>query len=320
MNQPWQQRSALATAGWTEPQIDSARRRGRLLAVTRGVLLPAARAGDIKSRCGAALASQRADAAISHRTAAVVHDWPWAPAAWRLDDNAIDVTAARDDVSRSRREGLNRRIAALPPDDVVCVEGIRVTSMPRTLVDLARTESQVLAVQLMDWALTSGGWTADDLYAVTSRMVRVPNVTRARAAIALSRPGVDSPAETTARLQVVHAGLAHPDTCLRIEDDDGVLLARGDLGYWRWLIWIEYDGWETHRERGVFASDRARDRWLARRGWEGMRLTARDLAQPRNWLRQLDAAIRDAPARIAAMAPTRSPEVAAAQRLLARRS
>lgn len=52
------------------------------------------------------------------------------------------------------------------------------------------------------------------------------------------RPGVDSPGETRTRLAIVDAGL--PETDVRIELwDDGVGVVRGDLGYRRWLIWVE---------------------------------------------------------------------------------
>jgi hypothetical protein len=94
------------------------------------------------------------------------------------------------------------------------------------------------------------------------------------------------------------------------------LLARGDLGYRRWLIWIEYDGFDVHSDREAFRGDRHRDRWLARRGWEVMRLSDRDLRSSQSFLEQLHGAINEAPARIAAMPRTRSPEVAAARAAL----
>jgi hypothetical protein len=315
MQPTWQSRETLRALGWTDTAVDSALRNGSRVAVARGVLLPITAADTLQQRCGAALATQRKDAAISHRHGALCHGWPWVPTSWQDPTAAVDLTVARDDLTRSARRGLNRKIADLPEDDVIEIDGLRVTSAARTAVDIARTEPRLIAVQLMDWLLTNTSTTAENLRAVTHRMVRVPNVCRARAAIDLARAGVDSPPETTARLQAVSALLPHPDTCLRIEED-GVLLARGDLGYWRSLIWIEYDGWEWHSSRGVFSSDRVRDRWLARRGWECMRLTDKDLRSPRNWLDQLGQAIADAPDRIAAMAPGRSPEVAAAQALL----
>ena len=311
----WQNRETLRAAGWSDADINSSLRDGSHVAVVRGVLLPITEADTLYQRCGAILSTQRKDAAVSHRHASLLHGWPWVPTPWHDPTTRVSVTVARDDLTRSSRRGIDRRIADLPEDDVTMVAGLRVTSQARTAVDIARTEPQLLAVQLIDWLLTNTTTTHDDLRAVTDRMVRVPGVCKARAAIDLARVGVDSPAETTARLQAVSASLPHPDTCLRIEED-GVLLARGDLGYWRWLIWIEYDGWEWHSSRGVFGSDRVRDRWVSRRGWEPMRITDRDIRSPRNWLGQLAGAIADAPARIAAMDASRSPEVAAAKALL----
>jgi hypothetical protein len=306
--------------GYTDAGIDTELRASRLVPVARGALLPVATADEHLARCTAALTTQRPDAAISHRSAAVALACRWHPAAWASPSEPLDVTAARDDLTRSARRGLRRRIADLPDTDVVLVGGLRVTSPARTLVDLARTEPMLLALQLMDGALRDERCTLADLIAVCDRMVRVPNVRRARQIIERARPGVDSPQETLVRRQVVDAGLPEPTPRLEIWED-GRLLAVGDLGYWQWLIWLEYDGYEFHSERGVFGSDRARDRWLARRGWESMRLTADDARYPAAYLRQLAQALTDAPARIAAMDPRRSPELAAAQALLeARRS
>jgi hypothetical protein len=310
-------RDALRRSGWSDARIRSAMRRGDLVATTRGVLLPGAVADEHAARCAAALAGQHPAAAVSHRSAAVLHAFRWLPPTWSLSTEPIDLTAPREDLTRSSRRGLRRRLAAVPHDDVVVCHGLRVTSPARTLVDLARTEPRLLAVQIADGALTDGQCSPDALLQVCDRMVRVPNVTRARAMARLARVGVDSPAETTARLHIVDAGLPEPDVRLELHEDER-LLAAGDLGYWRWLIWIEYDGFDVHGARTAFGSDRFRDRWLTRRGWEPMRLYGGDLARPGGFLRQLDASIREAPARIAALDPRRSPEVAAAQALLAR--
>jgi hypothetical protein len=308
-------RDALRLAGWSDDQIHGALRRGDLVRVARNAVVPGALADDHRARLAAALLTQRKDAAASHRAAAVAHGFRWLPATWQLADEPIDVTAERDDVTRSARAGLRRRIAALPAADVVEWRGLPVTSPARTVVDLARTEPQLLAVQIADGVLTERRCTKDDLVAVCDRMVRVPHVRRARRVVELAQSGVDSPPETTARLLIVHSGLPAPETRLEIWEHDR-LVAAGDLGYRQWLLWLEYDGWIVHGEREVFGSDRARDRWLARRGWEVMRLCAEDLRAPGPFLRQLESAIRDAPARVLALDPGRSPEVAAAQALL----
>jgi hypothetical protein len=245
----------------------------------------------------------------------VLEQFRWLPATWYLDDAPVDVTAPREDLSRSARGGLNRRMAALPPEDVTTKHGLRVTAPARTLVDLARTEPWLLALQIADGALTDGHCDAADLAAVCSRMTGLRNVERARKLARPARAGIDSPQETATRLLIIDAGLPEPDVHLEIKED-GLVLACGDLGYWRWLIWIEYDGFAEHGDQPSFGGDRYKDRWLHRRGWEPMRVSVRDHSDPTDFLGQLTQAIAEAPARIAALDPTRSPEVAAAQQLL----
>jgi hypothetical protein len=143
-------------------------------------------------------------------------------------------------------------------------------------VDIARHFDRALAVQLMDWLLTHAQTTYDDLRAVSDRMVRVPGVRVARSAIDSAPVGVDSPPETSVRLQITDAGLPLPDVRLTIVEHDAVQ-AIGDLGYWRWLIWMEYDSWEWHRSRRAgphFAMSPTRSpevaaaqAWLRRDGW-----------------------------------------------------
>jgi hypothetical protein len=308
-------RAALRAAGLSDLAIDSKLRRGELVAVTKGALIPASLASSPLARCAAALSTQHPGAAVSHRTSAVIKKFRWIPATWLLDDQPIDVIAPPYDVSRSRRNGLNRRLAALPPEDVVTEHGLRITTAARTLIDLARTEPRWLVLQIADGALTDGFCEPADLTAVCERMTGLRDVRRARDIARLARVGVDSPRETTTRLLILDAGLPEPDVHLEIKEDE-LLLACGDLGYWRWLIWIEYDGFAEHGDQPSFGGDRFKDRWLHRRGWEPMRVSARDHADPADFLGQLAQAISEAPARIAALDPRRSPEVAAAQALL----
>lgn len=310
----WRTRPELAAAGWTKDAVDNALRRGRATSVTRGVLLPACAETDLWQRCGAALSTQHPNAAISRRTAAQVRKFAWLPDDWPADP-VICVDAPRDDTTRSERQGLDRRLSALPDEDVTLWRGLRVTTPARTGVDLARFEPRHVVVPILDWLLTTGATSRADMVAVMDRMVRVPHVRRARAFVDLAREGVGSPRETLTRLHMLDAGLPDPDTNLLIVEND-IVLAQGDLGYWRWLIWIEYDGVDYHAERRANGLDQAKDRWLRRRGWDMFRLTNRDHYDPRAFLMQVADSIREAPTRIAALHPGKSPEVANARRLL----
>jgi hypothetical protein len=277
----------------------------------RGVLLPTQARADLWQMCGAALSTQHPLAAISRRTAAVAREFGWLPEGW-ASAAEICVDAPREDLTRSSRGGLDRRLSALPGEDVTRWRGLRVTTDSRTGVDLARYEPRDIAVPILDWLLTEHRCSRGDLLAVLDRMVRVPHVRRARQLVDLAREGVASPRETHTRLRMLDAGLPDPDVNLEIEQD-GIVLAQGDLGYWRWMIWIEYDGKDIHDLRRLFGDDQSKDRWLGRRGWEIFRLTNRDHYSPAIFHRELRNAIAEAPARIAAMSGSRSPELAAAK-------
>ncbi|MDQ1706615.1 MAG: hypothetical protein QOF18_2981 [Frankiaceae bacterium] len=311
----WRSRADLTARDGDRHRIDGAIRSGAYSSPARGVLLPSDCCDDLWQRCGAVLSTQRADAAIARRTAAVAHEFAWLPDAWGSVDVPISVNVDRDDVTRSARRGLDRRIAALPPEDIALWKGLRITTPARTAVDLARYESHAVALPVLDWLLTQQICSREELLAVLDRMVRVPHVRRARQRVELARCGVASPRETHTRLHILGAGLPEPDVNLLIVVN-GLVIAQGDLGYWRWLIWIEYDGEEFHLGRRMSGDDQSKDRWLKARGWDVYRITNRDHYAPGAFLEQLRHGIAEAPARIAAMDPRRSPELAEAHRLL----
>jgi hypothetical protein len=308
-------RSDLREQGLSQSQISRALMTGRLVSSHRGVLTPAAGL-DLETRCRSAALTQRSDAAIWLRSAAVLLALPGLPDAWSDPAAPIDIAVARDDTTRSARRGMRRRYCALTEDEIVCRHDIRLTTVARTLVDIAREDDRLLAVQLSDAALRAGLTTQADLATVLCRLTGLRGVTRARDVMARVRDGVDSPGETRARLAIVDAGLPEPMVRVEIRDDER-LLARGDLGYKASLIWIEYDGFGAHSGQAVFRSDRHRDRWLERRGWQCIRLSDLDVARPIRFVPQLACMLRDAPARIAALPPGRSPEADAARAALA---
>lgn len=306
------ERRELIARGITRHQVDAALRGGEWLAAHRGVLLPRAQAADLTARCRAALRTQRDDAAVFGRTAALLLGLPAAPAAWADTAHPIHIAVARDDTTRSRRRGIERHLRKVDPGDLTRVNGVPATSAARTLCDLAGAEPRLLGLAMMDAALRDSHCTADELRASAATFRTLRGARQIRELAGLARGGVDSPGESRARLAIVDAGLPTPDVRLELWDGT-VLLARADLGYWRWLIWVEYDGFVVHTDRRTFRTDRHRDRWLARRGWEVMRLSDEDVRRPARFTGHLAAAIAEAPRRIAALPPGQSPEAAAAR-------
>jgi hypothetical protein len=292
-------------------------RNGRSVAVVRGVHVGAELAQSYAIRCAAVLRAVGEPAVIGQQSSAVLLDLPWVPASWREPRRPIDVVVGPSPTKRRDRAGIRLHERHLPADEITVVGGIPCLSVERTLVELARDPRMpdLLVVQLMDGALRRGRTSRARLEECADRLRGYRYVARARLLIANSRDGVDSPPETTLRLAVTTRDF-EPDVGIEIRDHDGVLLARCDLGSRRFLLWSEYDGFVWHRERPAFRGDRIGDRWLRRRGWEVMRFVDTDLQRLDAVRREWQQAIADAPARIAALDPARSPEVRQAQQLL----
>ena len=103
-----------------------------------------------------------------------------------------------------------------------------------------------------------------------------PGVATIRAALELTRPGVESPQETETRLLLVAAGLPQPVIQYEVRDGSR-LIARVDLAYPQWRIAIEYEGDGHRTDASQWRRDIQRQRALDERGWIVIRLTHLDL-------------------------------------------
>jgi predicted transcriptional regulator of viral defense system len=123
-------REQLLGLGLTSKQIDGRVERGTLHRVHRGVYAVGHRRLSRNGSLLAAVFGAGRGAVVSHRDAAGLYGIR--PANHRQ----IDLTLPR---SRSPLTGTNLHRAALPPSEVTRLQGIPVTTLARTLVDLAGT-------------------------------------------------------------------------------------------------------------------------------------------------------------------------------------
>jgi len=313
---PTPRRELIAVTG-TDYEVDRALKAGRSVAVLRGVHVDAEHAVGLRVRLHATLAALGPDAVAAMQSAAVWHQFRWLPAAWSAE-GALVHAAVPPGAGRRHRDGLRLHWRTVDPIDRVVVDGVVCMTETRTLVELARDPNlpPLLVVQIIDGALRDQRTTQADMLACLARFPGERGVARARRLVNRARVGVDSPPETTMRLTLEDGGITELDVNIKLFDDDGNLLVRGELGIKRLLIWSEYDGYLSHRERAAFRSERPRHRWLTGRGWHVMRFVDTDLARPDAFCAEWRAAIAEAPARIAALKPSRSPEVAEARRAL----
>lgn len=153
--------------------------------------------------CAAVLLRVDAGAVVSHGSAARVHQLLLPTG---LSD---DVRLTAPDNYRTGR-GYTVHQAGLAEDDVVAVDGLRVTSLVRTLLDVAREWDVVDAVVAIDDALADGRVTLAELTAAVLRHSHWPGIGRASGSVRLARVGAHSPHETRSRLALVGAGLPEP--------------------------------------------------------------------------------------------------------------
>lgn len=212
-------------------------------------------------------------AVVSHTSAALLWGLPTlrTPSATHVIQPYRARVQASPDVVRHRR--------TLAADDVVVLHGIRVTSLERTLVDCAMTESVRGGVVVADAALHRGADRARCERLVAASSGR-RGVVRARLVLTTADDGAESAGESLARVALLATGLPRPETQVPIETPLGTFWA--DLGWAEERVLAEYDGqgkyallpaeailWEKRREDALLDLD-----------WRLLRLTKDDLEHP----------------------------------------
>jgi very-short-patch-repair endonuclease len=212
---------------------------------------------------------RRPNAVASNVTAAYL----WGP----IDEPPfpIHVTGA---TRRARRRGLVIHRAVLPAEDVDWVDGIPVTSVARTSLDLSATMSPRALRRLIKRAEFAKQVRIDELAAILARYPR----RRGRRTLAelVARTGVTA-GRTRSDLEddfvefCAVRGLPLPETNVKLQ-------IRGkrievDCMWREQRVILELDGRDAHARELAFHDDRARDRALIASGWAPMRVTSAQL-------------------------------------------
>jgi hypothetical protein len=218
-------------------------------------------------------------AALSHRSAAAC--WELHPSAASL----IDVTAAP---SRAGAPGIRlHRSRSLDARDTTTHRGIPITTIPRTLLDLAATVHASTLERALAQAQRAHLY---DHRAITDLIAR-SNGHRGTGALARAIAH-DDPKWTRSEYEawflalVRDAGLPEPLVNLTLAAPDHPRL-EVDFCWPAHRLIVETDGWETHRTRAAFESDRRRDAALQADGWRVLRFTWHE--PPRTIQRRLQA-------------------------------
>jgi hypothetical protein len=250
---------------------------------SRGLYVPADAPTSLAQRIVSAAVVMPREGAIGGWAAAYVHGADHLDGRDRnLKDLPVDVLLPPD-LHRLQVPGIAYRRATLRQEDVTTIEGVRVTSLLRTAVDLACWAPSVTeAVVLLDLLLGVG---LDRVLLRASAPKDRRGSVRARGAIDLARPGSRSPGETRLRLVYVQdVGALEPLLNPTLLDLGGRFLAMPDLFDEEAGLAIEYDGasWVGerplgHRDAEQHREDNVREEAMERRRVIVVRADARDV-------------------------------------------
>jgi hypothetical protein len=206
-------------------------------------------------------------AALSHLSAADL--WGIRPS----EAKGTDVTTSRKLRSRA---GLRFRYSSLPADEATIHNGIPVTTVPRTLLDLAGIIPRRQLARALNQAEIRRLWDSLSLADLLRRHPRRPGAAAIRALIGEPGIGITRSELEDLFLDFIDANnLPRPIVNLPLKID-GVWV-EADCVWLEQRLVVELDGHAFHGTTLAYEDDRARDRALTAAGWRVMRITWRQL-------------------------------------------
>nr|WP_090279868.1 type IV toxin-antitoxin system AbiEi family antitoxin [Mycolicibacterium komanii]CRL75931.1 hypothetical protein CPGR_04259 [Mycolicibacterium komanii] len=189
----------------------------------------------------------------------------------------VDANRPAEILYANRRppSGIRAWSDAVTDDEITVVDGIPVTTPPRTALDLACRYPLGKAVAAVDALAHATHLTLTDVEALAERYRGRRSIRKARRAISLVDAGAESPKETWLRLLVIRHGFPPPRTQVPVYNEYGVLVAIVDMGWKELKLGLDYDG-EHHRGAVRFNADIRRHDALTDLGWKHIRVTSLD--------------------------------------------
>lgn len=248
-------RAQLLAAGMPEHVVDERVRSGHLVPGPAGVYRVGGAPATLRGRQWSGLLACGEEAVLGHGTAAQVRGY-------LLDEQRIEVIVPPHVLRR--HAGIRVRRCVLPPEEVEVVDGLRVTSCLRTLLDVSGVYGDNKVMHAVDRSLDLRDF---DLLALDDCLRRHPRrAGRAR----LLRVLALLPDEGTHARSVLEAHLVHlvwTSDLPRPQVNAPVGRYVADLVWPRHGVIVEADGLLWHAGPLARRRDAERQRWLERAGW-----------------------------------------------------
>jgi hypothetical protein len=220
-------------------------------------------------------------AAVSHLSAAALWKLPGFP------ERSIEILAPHGKLNHRIPRVTVHESRRLPADHLTAVDGLRVTTIERTLCDLAARIGVLRLGRAVDNATTRGLTTVERLWAVWVELAAPGRrgVKAMKTVLLVRGPGyVVGTTELEARfLDLVRRfGLALPTAQVDLGAEGWV--GRVDVLYRAANLVVEVDGRIGHLGHLDRAKDRERDNDLMTAGWRVLRFTWDDLVHREAWV------------------------------------
>jgi predicted transcriptional regulator of viral defense system len=229
--------------GYPDSEIYRNRRSGAWTRLRSGAYAPTAAVADLdvhdRHRLAVRASMPAIDdrSAVSHQSAGVMHGLEL----WGLRLEHVHV--ARHGKGGGHRRGpIHSHYAPLRADEITAVDGIPVTTVARTTVDIARAAGFEQAVVAADCALRMGLTTVADLVDTLAHMRRWPGAARAARVVMFANGLAESVGESRSRVLIFRAGLPAPRLQVPLFSRDGEFLGRGDFVFGEQRTVAEFDG------------------------------------------------------------------------------
>lgn len=232
----------LVRLGVDDAAYRKASARGELVRIHRGAYMDAGewerldRHERYRRRVVAALLASRGDAVASHVSAAalwrlpIIGQWP----------ELVHVLASRATGTRTEN-GFRRHAVDIEDVEIARLDGVRVTGLQRTLLDLAATSTFASAVASVDYALRRKLTTTSALRRDFEALPRLRLRARVNRVLNFATPLAGSPGESLSRANIHELGFPVPELQVVFTDRGGRV---GDVDFWwqRANLIGEFDG------------------------------------------------------------------------------
>ena len=220
----------------------------------------------------AACASVGRDSVASHQSAALIHGLDLFP---RPPDTVVLTRSPARRSGRRKSDGICFHTAELPDDHITTVLGAKVTTVARTVVDIARSSSFMSAVVTADSALHAAlasdegaaFTTKEALLATCSACAHWPGIRQARRAVDFADPRAESVLESCARAVFAEHGLDPPELQSTITGRNFRYIV--DFYWPKYRVIAEADGEAKYSDPRRAALSRSRSRNSSSRGGAG---------------------------------------------------